>query len=281
MCNVPLFCIPTACVIDTYDSDFSAKVIMMTWQANIARRSAGLGTLLSSEDHDMAAAYYRETIVCLQKATKFRELVDVLEDFSAEVLTDLELKDCAFKSRELIITCFQMLDNFLYKPAVLKGERGRQTEILPIHGNKNRLAAEAQRAAQAVSIGPDRASQQISRVSSKVSVSVAESLGSPFARGIELDPDSRESMSIEQEHKLKIVAVDRMKLIFCILKVRTMHAHVIYHGYRTSPLCFSLHATIPWHPVVFVADVQLRLSVEQVRFAARSQVGSVALLLIL
>lgn len=227
MCNVPLFCIPTACVIDTYDSDFSAKVIMMTWQANIARRSAGLGTLLSSEDHDMAAAYYRETIVCLQKATKFRELVDVLEDFSAEVLTDLELKDCAFKSRELIITCFQMLDNFLYKPAVLKGERGRQTEILPIHGNKNRLAAEAQRAAQAVSIGPDRASQQISRVSSKVSVSVAESLGSPFARGIELDPDSRESMSIEQEHKLKIVAVDRMKLIFCILKVRTMHAHVI------------------------------------------------------
>lgn len=191
----------------------------MTWQANIARRSAGLGTLLSNEDHDIAAAYYRETINCLQKATKHSELVDILEDFSSEVLTDLELKDCTFRSRELIINCFQILENLMYLPAVLKGARGTQTEILPVHGNKERLAAEAQKAAHAATLGADRASRQVSRVSSSTGILIGD-FGSPFQFEAESDVDSsREAMSIEQEHKLKIVAVDRMKLIFCILKV--------------------------------------------------------------
>jgi len=209
-----------ACVIDTYDSDFSAKVVMMTWQANVARRSAGLGTLLNSEDHDMAAAYHKETVACLQKATKFSELVDIFEDFSAEVLTDLELKDCTFKSRELIINCLQILTNLTSLPAVLRGERGKQTEVLPVYGNKARLAADAQRAAQSANLVAERLSRHVSRVSSKVSLAnTADPLGSPFMQESEGDTSKKETMSIEQEHKLKIIAVDRMKLIFCIFKV--------------------------------------------------------------
>lgn len=189
----------------------------MTWHANIARRSAGLGTLLNSEDHDVAAAFYHETVACLKCATRHTEVVDIVEDFSREVLTDLELKDFTFRSRELIITCLKILHNLLYLPAVLKGERGgRQTEVLPVQGNQERLDAEAKKTAHSAALSANRNSHNLVRTAS--ADEDEESMGDFTGFGTSLDT-AREAMSTEQEHRLKIIAVDRMKLIFCILKV--------------------------------------------------------------
>lgn len=208
----------------------------MTWQANIARRSAGLGTLLNSEDHDVAAAFYEETVACLKSATKHAEVVDIIEDFSREVLTDLELKDFTFRSRELIVTCLKILDNLLYLPAVLKGERGRQTEVLPVQGNQARLDKEAKKAAHSAALSANRNNNSNTSGSNTSGNNMAFRAGSMDTEGEEGDyfftglddaagsgqstARDREPMSMEQEHKLKIIAVDRMKLIFCILKVR-------------------------------------------------------------
>jgi hypothetical protein len=201
-------------VVDTYDSDFSAKVVMMTWHTNIVRRSAGLGTLLNSEDHDVAAAFHQETITCLQSATRHSEIVDVLEDFAREVLTDLELKDITFRSRELIINCQQLLENLVSLPAIQQRERGRHTEVLPVHANQARLDAESKKLAQSA-VNNVRALAERKKKNTSSTASLAFSDTSEY----EIEP-----MSVEQEHKVKVIAVDRMKLIYCILKVRTARA---------------------------------------------------------
>lgn len=185
----------------------------MTWQSNIARRSAGLGTLLNSEDHDVAAAFYRETVTCLQNATRLGQVIDVLEDFSQEVLTDLELKDFAFRSRELIINCLQLLHNLTHNPAVQTRERGRHTEVLPTHANQARIEAEQKKAAQSALNFRKTYGDTLLR-----DVNAASTASFNFSDNGS-DDEERELMSVEQEHRLKVIAVDRMKLIFCILKV--------------------------------------------------------------
>jgi hypothetical protein len=197
--------------VDTYDSDFSAKVIMMTWHANIARRSAGLGTLLNSEDHDVAEAFYTETVTCLQQAGRHVDVIEVLEDFSQEVLSDLELKDITFRSRELIINCLQLLHSLLFSPAYQTRERGRNTEILPTHANRERIAAEIKKAERSARNNrhPGGAEPGLFHSASGVSLGYSDSEAG----------EDRELMSVEQQQKLKVIAVDRMKLIFCVLKV--------------------------------------------------------------
>jgi hypothetical protein len=182
---------------------------MMTWHTNIVRRSAGLGTLLNSEDHDVAAAFHQETITCLQTATRHSEVVDILEDFAKEVLTDLELKDITFRSRELIINCLQLLENLVTLPAIQQRERGRHTEILPVHANDARLDAENKKLAQSA-VNNVRSFAERKKKNTSSTASLAFSDTSEY---------ESEPMSVEQEHKMKVIAVDRMKLIFCILKV--------------------------------------------------------------
>jgi hypothetical protein len=254
-------------VVDTYDSDFSAKVVMMTWHTNIVRRSAGLGTLLSSEDHEVAAAFYRETVTCLQTATRHTEIVDILEDFAREVLTDLELKDITFRSRELIINCLQLLENLVTLPAIQQRERGRHTEILPVHANQTRLDAENKKLAQsALSNTKTFAERKKKNTSSTASLAFSD-----------VSEYETEPMSVEQEQKLKIIAVDRMKLVFCILKVCTQRSIAGLCALQTSTRAYPLTPSIlllyqPLHADVFLAAVQLGEFVQQICAAARPQV---------
>lgn len=221
-----IFCPCSACVIDTYDSDFSAKVIMITWHANIARRSAGLGTLLNSEDHDVAEAFHRESVTCLHKATKHSEVVEILEDFSQEALSDLELKDVAFRSREFIINCLQLLQNLLYSPCYQVRERGRHTEILPTHANRERIDAEIKKIAtrsartQRFPVRSSGAGLGYGAAQPTMALSPSlTSLGSGYGGQDDDGEEGGELMSEEQQQRLKVIAVERMKLVFCIFKV--------------------------------------------------------------
>lgn len=213
--------------MDTYDSDFSAKVIMMTWQANIARRSAGLGMLLSNEDRDIATSFYNETIKCLQTVTKHHEIIEILEDFSKEILTDLELKDYTFKSKELIINCIQIIQNLITLPAILKYEKGKQTEILPIHGNHEKLENERKKALQST-LNSKKNQNYSNDFNDNLSTTsfYSDSYNSINSNSSNIE---KEYMSVEQEQKLKIIAVDRMKIIFCIFKVFIYYIYSIYY----------------------------------------------------
>jgi hypothetical protein len=207
---------------------------MMTWQANVARRSAGLGTILSSEEHSVAAAYHAETVACLQAATRSAEVIDILEEFAKEVLSDLELKDIAFRSRELLVSCLQIVQDLVSAPAVLKEERGRQTEICPIYGNRERLAAAARKEQHFSGLASNKSSRNRNRASGpglrthkSNSASLAfpgddfmfdEDMDNGDGMGFGYSPE-KEVLSVEQEQKLCIVAVERVRVINCVLKV--------------------------------------------------------------
>ena len=53
--------------------------------------------------------YYTETYRCLRSAQSTVELVQVLEEFTIEVMNDLHLKDIVFKSRNLLLHCLMLV----------------------------------------------------------------------------------------------------------------------------------------------------------------------------
>jgi hypothetical protein len=202
----------------------------MAWHANIIRRSAGLGSLLSSEDPVIATEYYEETVKGFQNAKNANELIELLDEFSNEVMTDLELKEYSFRSRELIVNCMQLINDLTTLPAIMKLEKGKQVEIFPSSGNRIRLAEERERSAQLAAVNPFK-SKLGSGPLLNTTTAATTSVNSPKAKAfIRVDSSSSflsdssfnfnaPRMSMEQEQRLKIVAVNRLKVIFSAIKV--------------------------------------------------------------
>lgn len=131
------------CAIDTYGSNKFAKAITASWHSTIIHESCFAVNRISAGDATIASEYYKETIQSLldfsrvqldsEKAdpdqrfhhvvvdrTTIPDLIEVLNEFSIEVSTDLELKDIVFNSREIIMLCFILLDNVLKEKPTTK-----------------------------------------------------------------------------------------------------------------------------------------------------------------
>jgi hypothetical protein len=81
------------------------------------RKSACLRTLHGCVGSTLAERYYRETVRGLDHASEnLDELQEVLEELADEIWTDLELKEAALKSRELVVMCLVMIQHMLYDP---------------------------------------------------------------------------------------------------------------------------------------------------------------------
>lgn len=109
------------CEIETYESSQFAKHIVHHWHDNIVRKSAGLKAISSTADAALAEKYYNETMNSLEEAKDDPdELREILEEFSSEVLLDLELKDVVFRSRQLLATLLVICRRVLSSPSKFK-----------------------------------------------------------------------------------------------------------------------------------------------------------------
>eukprot|EP00601_Ochromonadales_sp_CCMP2298_P019087 CAMPEP_0173298534 /NCGR_PEP_ID=MMETSP1143-20121109/16148_1 /TAXON_ID=483371 /ORGANISM="non described non described, Strain CCMP2298" /LENGTH=655 /DNA_ID=CAMNT_0014238665 /DNA_START=147 /DNA_END=2110 /DNA_ORIENTATION=- len=220
-------------IVDTYDSDHTAKTILTSWHSNLARSSAGLGPLLGTENAPLARAFYLQSVRCLQEAQRADEVLEVLEDFSREVLSDLELKDLTFKSRELVLVCLGMVWDLLNSEAQLKTERGRRSELLPVVGNRAAFAraSKKDKDAKDKDASKGRASKGAGKGAGTgtgsrhkpghddVSPPVSYRSGAPTARSVSGDPhQDRDPLGSERESHLKLVAYTRLRIVKAVYK---------------------------------------------------------------
>lgn len=159
------------CVLDSFNSNHIAKAIVSSWHSALIRKSAEVRNASSTGQGGLAAEYYSETVKSLHEAQSQHEAMEIVEDFSEEVLNDLTLKDVFFRSKELLMTCIELLQFSLCAP--------------PDFGNdfpsfQRDTALPMERAAPA---------------------------------------DSSATHSAERRNKLKMVVLQRLKLVFVVLKV--------------------------------------------------------------
>lgn len=91
------------------------KRLKTSWSAWHVRASSNLPELSFDQHSDGTLDYYHETINCLKDTDDFMEKKEILDELSEECLTDLNLKDIAFKSREIFLNIYQICNDLLKK----------------------------------------------------------------------------------------------------------------------------------------------------------------------
>lgn len=122
------------CILDIFESIQFPKYIISAWHSVEVRRCAKLGPIIGDANKNLAVDYYNETLdnlntACLsiinpnnvdnyKKKTwtqEYKLVADILDEFSIEVILDLELKDAVFHSRELLMLCLELINSLLTK----------------------------------------------------------------------------------------------------------------------------------------------------------------------
>ena len=93
--------------------------------------SLGLFDMDVRGDAELAKDYCQDSIACLKEVTNLQELDELLSEFSAEALVNLPLKQAAFKIKEFVVICLEMIQSLLYS-AFRPGRSRKSDEILPL-----------------------------------------------------------------------------------------------------------------------------------------------------
>ena len=97
---------------------------MNTWQSYLLRKSACLSSIHGVVGSEMADRYYRETVKGIDIAAgNLQEVQEILEEISDEIWCDLELKEAALRSRELIVICLVIIQKMVNDPHSLTNEK--------------------------------------------------------------------------------------------------------------------------------------------------------------
>jgi hypothetical protein len=122
------------CILDIFESIQFPKYIISAWHSVEIRRCTRLGPIIGDANKKLAIDYYNETLDCLNTACspiinpnredkykkkswiqEYKLIAGILDEFSIEVVLDLELKDAVFHSRQLIMLCLELISSLLTK----------------------------------------------------------------------------------------------------------------------------------------------------------------------
>ena len=94
--------------------------IMSLWHAQRLRASLCIDDKFCHSDAELAEAYYTETLASLREAELLKsplaEQIEILHEFSEEVVSDIELKLICFQSKELFVILFNLYQTVLHPP---------------------------------------------------------------------------------------------------------------------------------------------------------------------
>ena len=121
-----------------------AKHLQYTWQSWLVCKSASMPKLSAAANISMAHEYLAETVNSL-KSKSISSMNDfshevvrkqlIFEEFQAEVLSDLHLKNASCQSRELFIAAVNFI-NCLIKSPVILDEKSLSASILSKNGSR-------------------------------------------------------------------------------------------------------------------------------------------------
>lgn len=179
------------------------------------RRSACLQGLIPSSDTALTDAYYFEMLACLSASKSVDESIEILDEFSDEVLLDLELKDLCFRSREVFVNGHMICHRAFTQPSGLSlavNAANSSTSVSVKKSFKNELVpsgisftSSAAHDVTAFSSDP-KSVGRTSRSNSKVDI---HSLG---------DRNAGNMSDSEYQIRLQAIALDRLRLIRSVLK---------------------------------------------------------------
>jgi hypothetical protein len=94
--------------------------VMSLWHAQRLRASLCIDDRHGHSDIALAEEYYTETLASLREVAKMKsplaDQVEILHEFADEVVSDVELKEICFKSKELFMVLFKMYATVLEPP---------------------------------------------------------------------------------------------------------------------------------------------------------------------
>ena len=112
------------CRIDTNGTTHLAKQMSAAWYAYLVMQSALLGNVRIGANVRLAEDYLFETIKDLNdvgdRKQPHDEMLDekriILDEFAAECWVDLQLKELALRTREIMVTCCKLCTDLIHAP---------------------------------------------------------------------------------------------------------------------------------------------------------------------
>ena len=112
------------CRIDTNGATHLAKQMLAAWYAYLVMQSSLLGNVRIGANVRLAEDYLFETIKDLNEVgdrkRPHEEMLDekriILDEFAAECWVDLQLKEIALRTREIMVTCCKLCTDLLHAP---------------------------------------------------------------------------------------------------------------------------------------------------------------------
>lgn len=109
-----------SCAVESIYDEMVMKAIICAWQTQLLRRSARVPKPRSAGSQlAVAQAYYQHVVHGLQHCAGVDELMDLLQEFSREVLTNQSLKVMAFDRKELLGALVSLWNTLLIKRPLL------------------------------------------------------------------------------------------------------------------------------------------------------------------
>lgn len=220
------------CIVDTHETTQFLRHVMAAWHSNIMRKSLRQGRLVAHADAKLAQDYYDETCHCFTEVTDFAELSNICSDFGKEVLLDLALKDCVFRSRELFALSIGLLEQLITSPSgAFAGENlasftSSSSSAATSSSSSTGLPNDISSSHQSMGFSNISSSDRISRDASPFTPLRGVSAASPsLVDGLDRGDDSGNDTDFLS--RLQNIALQRLRLMRSILQ---MLACILYNS---------------------------------------------------
>lgn len=214
-----------ACILKVAEPSILPKLLLACWQASIVQKSGCLGSLKALNETD-AEEYHFEVIASLQEATDMGDQIDILDEFADEVVLDLSLKSICFRSRELLVQCFNLCMDAITNPPSKLLETDTQNSPSKLRKSKSIAGMFGE------SVSKSTSSNRWSKVRSSVS-------------------STHDMTDSERRNRLKAVALERLCLVRSVFRVLSSLF------FRSE--CLPIRRTVLAGPVPLTQDAWLTI----------------------
>lgn len=105
--------------IEIYGRSFFIKRLFYSWHDHLIRNSACIDKLMTKTNRELSENYVKEVqngLIIATKEKNVNETEAILDELANECLCDLDIKDCLFRNKDVILRCINLIEALTTDP---------------------------------------------------------------------------------------------------------------------------------------------------------------------